>query len=242
MKIDYVIIGSDENPYYYDFWPIISKVWKKVFNVTPVLGLISNVDSEIEESEYGLVKKFKKVEGVDVGLQSQIVRLFLPKFLNGNCLISDIDMIPLSKKYFTDNSSGLTDNNLIVYSSDNPECLSQKMYPMCYFAANSKVFKDIFDLDLNWSQFSQFLKNRNETWYTDQKYLYEKVNFFCKKNNCIFLNRGWNGLANNRIDRISWIYDDNKVKDGYYIDCHSLRPYKKFKKEIDDLIELLLTV
>ena len=239
MNIDYVILGSDENPYYYDFWPIVSKVWKEIFNVTPVLGLICNEDSDFITTEYGIIKKFKKTENVDIGLQSQIVRLFLPKFLKGNCLISDIDMIPLSKQYFTESSSGITNENLIVYSSDNPECLSNKMYPICYFAANSNVFLKMFDLDLNWNQFCVFLKNRNETWYTDQKYLYEKTNNFCKKNDCIFLNRGWSGPAHRRIDRINWSYDKSKVKDGYYIDCHSLRPFNTYKKEIEELVKLL---
>ena len=29
MKIDYVIVSSDDNPMYLDFWPIVSKIWKK---------------------------------------------------------------------------------------------------------------------------------------------------------------------------------------------------------------------
>jgi hypothetical protein len=33
MKIDYVILGSDMNPMYYDFWPVVSKIWKKVYNI-----------------------------------------------------------------------------------------------------------------------------------------------------------------------------------------------------------------
>jgi hypothetical protein len=33
----------------------------------------------------------------------------LPKYLHGNCIISDIDMIPLSKKYFIDDLKNFTD-------------------------------------------------------------------------------------------------------------------------------------
>ena len=59
MNLEYVILGSDENPMYFDFWPIVSKVWKEIFNVTPVLGLISNEDSDLIQDDYGLIKKFK---------------------------------------------------------------------------------------------------------------------------------------------------------------------------------------
>jgi hypothetical protein len=235
MNLDYVIIGSDTNPDYFDFWEIISKIWKEKFKITPVLGLICDENSDLYESEFGLIKKFKKIQNVDVSLQSQIVRLFLPKFLNGKCLISDIDMIPLSKKYFEENSRNLNDENIIVYSSDNPECLLNNMYPMCYVSAHSKIFKHLFELEkYDWSDFTLTMKNRNEGWYTDQKILFEKINKYDQK---ILLKRGWSGQANNRVDRINWVYDELKVKNEYYIDSHSLRPYGKFKNEINDLIK-----
>ncbi|NBU98037.1 MAG: hypothetical protein EBS19_07480, partial [Spirochaetia bacterium] len=104
MNINYAVVGSDDNPLYLDFWPLVSKVWKNNIGVTPVLGLISNEDSDITETEYGLIKKFKKIDGISSSLQSQIVRLFLTKFLDGYSLISDIDMLPLSKDYFLKNS------------------------------------------------------------------------------------------------------------------------------------------
>jgi len=240
MSLKYVLIGSDTNPLYFDFWPIISKVWKEIFDVVPVLGLICDEDSEVYEDEFGLIKKFKKVEGIDIGLQSQIVRFYLAKSLDGNCLVSDIDMLPLSKNYFDGTCSRLTENNVIVHSSDNPECLRNEMYPMCYFAAHSKTFEQIFDLNLSWVDFCHLLEQRKESWYTDQKYLFEKINDYnSKKNNVIFLKRGWSGPAHRRIDRIYWKYNPNSVKNDFYIDSHLLRPYVQHKNEINNLINLL---
>jgi hypothetical protein len=240
MKIDYVIVASNENPYYLDFWPIISKVWKEKFNITPVLGLISDEDSDFQESEYGIVKKFKSVNGIDTGLQSQIVRLFLPKMLKGYCLISDIDIIPLSTKYFEDCASYLTENNIVVYSSDHPECLAKHEYPMCYVSSHSESFRNILNLDLDWESFVLLMKNRNQGWSTDQKYLYEKVNEFnLRTNNVILLKRGWSEILCKRIDRGFWNYDPIKVSEGYYIDSHSLRPYTQYSEEINKLINCL---
>lgn len=240
MNINYAVVGSDDNPLYLDFWPLVSKVWKNNIGVTPVLGLISNEDSDITETEYGLIKKFKKIDGISSSLQSQIVRLFLTKFLDGYSLISDIDMLPLSKDYFLKNSERINNNNIIVYSSDNPECIQNKMYPMCYILAHTDTYSKIFDLNLNWEEFCHFLNNKNQGWYTDQKYLYEKINQFKNnENQVIYLNRGWNPTASKRIDRIFWTYQIDKVKDGYYIDCHLLRPYNQYKNEINDLVNLL---
>jgi hypothetical protein len=240
MKINYAIMGSNMDPMYIDFWPVVSKVWREKFNVTPVLGLICDEDSDLYEDGFGLVKKFKRIQGVDEAIQSQIVRLFLPKFLNGSCLMSDIDMIPLSVEYFKTNSEKLDDNNVIVFSSDNPECLRDNMYPICYILSQSEVFKKIFNLNVEWFDFVLQLNNRNQGWYSDQKFIYEKINnYHIENSNCLFLKRGWNGAANRRIDRMKWVYDPNKVSQGYYIDCHSLRPYSNYKNEINRLISHL---
>jgi hypothetical protein len=50
MKIDYVILGSNTNPYYLDFWPIVSKIWKEKFNK---IGYISPKEDILIE-----IKKF----------------------------------------------------------------------------------------------------------------------------------------------------------------------------------------
>jgi|LauGreDrversion4_2_1035121.scaffolds.fasta_scaffold00754_7 hypothetical protein len=243
MKIDYVILGSDMNPMYYDFWPVVSKIWKKVYNTTPVLGLICDEDSEFIEDEYGLIKKFKKVDGIDVGLQSQVIRLYLTNLLNGNLLISDIDMIPMSTKYFVDFVKTFDNDRFYVMSSDNQECLNNREYPMCYNLGSDKLFKDILDLGHDWSDFLKKLNNLNLGWTTDQNYLFDKINSYKELNpdNVIFLERGWSHKgANRRIDRLWWSYNEDLVKDGYYIDCHSLRPYNQHKDEINKLVSLIL--
>ncbi len=48
-------MSSDSNSLYLDFWPIVSKIWKKKFNITPILYYIDeNHNIEISE-EFGKV-------------------------------------------------------------------------------------------------------------------------------------------------------------------------------------------
>jgi hypothetical protein len=171
-------------------------------------------------------------------MQSQIVRFFLPKYLDGNCLISDIDMIPLSKKYFEDCASHLENDSMVIYSSNHPQTVNNKMFPMCYISAHSNIYKDIFDINLKWEDFCKLLLNRNENWFTDQKYLYEKaIDFEEKRGKLVLLERTWGGQMDNRVDRANWRYSPELVRQGFYIDCHSLRPYVQYKSQIDKLIE-----
>lgn len=232
-------MGSDMNPLYYDFWPIISKTWKEVFGITPVLGLICDEDSDLIQDDYGFVKKFKSIEGIDEGFQSQIVRFYLPSILDGISITSDIDMAPLSKKYFIDYVESFDENKFYVMTSDNPECLRNHEYQMCYNVAKPQMFKDVLNIDDNWVDFVDKLKSMNFGWTTDQRYLYEMVNQYQNKENIVLLNRGFSGFANYRVDRAIWRYNPEQLKNGYYIDSHLLRPYQEHKNEIDNLIKLI---
>jgi hypothetical protein len=241
MKIDYAIMGSNMNPMYLDFWPIISKTWKEVFNITPVLGLVCDEDSDFIEDEYGLVKKFKAIEGIDTGLQSQIIRLYLAKELSGNIVISDIDMVPLSKQYFIDQVVGFDSLKIYVMSSDNAECNNNKEIPMCYNISDSQLFARMLELDNTWVEFANRLNSMGFGWTTDQNYLWLKLQQFKEQNPdaVVLLSRGWPRGADRRIDRLWWSYDANLVNSGYYIDSHLLRPYQQYKSQVDTLINLL---
>jgi len=239
MKIKYAIMGSDLNPLYYDFWPIISKIWREVFDIIPVLGLICDEDSELIQDEYGLVKKFKAIDGIDISLQSQIVRFYLPSILNDISITSDIDMMPLSKQYFIENIKSLNSDKFYVMTSDNPECLTNKEYQMCYNIGTPKMFKNVLKIEDSWVDFVAKLKKLGFGWTTDQRYLYDMVNIYENKNDIVLMNRGFSPFANNRIDRAIWYYNPKDVKDGLYIDSHLLRPYTEYKSYIDNLINLL---
>ena len=232
MKIHYSLIGSNMNPFYLDFWPVVSQVWKQKFNITPVLGLICDEDSDLYDDGYGLVKKIKHGDYFDSGNQSQLVRLYLSKFLNGNCIISDIDMIPLSKKYFIDDLKKYKKNDLVVMSSNHPMD-GPNQYPMCYVAGHSSTFNKIFKTNVSWNVFLSSIPNIG--WYSDQDFLYEAINKYDKKN----LKFPYRGFFNDRVDRSAWNYDENLVKNGFYIDSHLLRPYNEYKTHIDKLISLL---
>ena len=234
MKIDYVLVGSNNDPMYLDFWPIISKVWKNKFNVIPVLGLITDKE-EIIHDEFGIIIKLRRIEGYSDGLLSQLVRLYLPKHLNGNCIMSDIDMIPISEKYFIDGLKEYDDDDFIIMSSHHPQTVNINQYPMCYVVGSDLNFKKLFNLNDDWETFVK--KIPNQGWFTDQCHLFNMIN----KNQNIkykFPLRD-SDFVSDRIDITNWFYDVNLLKNGYYVDSHMLRPYTKYKDEINKLINLL---
>lgn len=235
MKINYAVMGSTKDPIYYDFWPLVSRIWKERFDVTPVLGLIGE-KFNTSRDEYGIIMEFPKITGYDDGLLSQLIRIYLPKLLEDICIISDIDMIPISKKYFIEDLKNYEDNQFLILSSHHPQTAGLNQYPMCYVVGSSDNFIKIFDLSTDWESFVRGITLSG--WYTDQVFLYEKINSNNEVNFSFPVRE--NGFYSNRIDRFEWGYNTELLDKDFYIDCHSLRPYLDYKIEIDKLIKYIL--
>lgn len=238
MKIKYAIVSSNNNKNYLDFWPIVKKLWVDLIGIKPILVLISDKDLV---TDYGdsIIHEIKYIDGYDSGFLSQISRMYVTKYYNDDvCIISDIDMLPLSKTYFNDYLNEVPDNDIAILSSDAYNYLR---FPICYNAGNGQIFNDILDLECDFSEYAKRLKGFNWGWDTDELYFAMKVNEYNEKNRIHLFKRGWvSGIANDRIDRIRWSYDENKLKNGGYIDSHSLRPYNEFKPHIDNLVNTVL--
>lgn len=229
-------MGSTLDPLYFDFWEPVSKVWKEKFNITPVLGLITDRDTDMYETEFGFIKEFKAIDNVSISSQSQIVRMYLSKYLSGNCIISDIDMIPLSKKYFIDDLNIYDDNDVLVLSSHHYQTKHINQYPMCYVVGDSKNFDNIFNTNLDWCEFAEKVNDSSvDKWYSDQVFLYNCINEYGIEK----VKFPYRSFTNDRVDRPYWVYDSVLVNNGHYIDSHLLRPYKYYQFEIDKLIELI---
>ena len=248
MTIDYVIMSTDGNKLYDNFWEINKTIWSKVIGVKPILVMVGD-EEKIEYNEDSVIVYYKKVEGVETSFQAQIARLYVTSlFLDNTLLTSDIDMIPLSKNFFIDFAKEGKENQLLIYTADAYGYHQQRRYPMCYNLAKGKTYKEILNLDCTFQEFVIRLKNLEivPLWDTDELYLGNCVYEFEKENSnrLVKKHRGFrDGYAVNRIDRDYWLksrYEFNKIPEQYYYDCHSLRPYHKNKNEIDRVVNLIL--
>jgi hypothetical protein len=229
-NIDYVVISSDDNPMYKDFYSIVAKRWYDLGFKTYYLN-ISDTD-EIIENEYGIIHKIKALDFVSTGFQSQVVRLFSSKFIEGNIMMSDIDMLPINGEYYNQYLNELTDDNVIIYSGQPYGDVAY--YPMCYVLSHSSNFKKYLDIEnLNFGEYCQILLEKyGEAWNTDESFMYDRFQNY-KENLVVKNDRDFS----RRVDRGNWRYDLNLLKRGYYIDSHLLRPYSQYKTQIDELLK-----
>lgn len=236
LKIDRVILSCDTNPTYIQFWPIVAKAWKQLIGIQPTLALIAEDNIEIDTS-LGDVIRIKPIPNIPTSLQSQVIRLLLPAYFeNEVCLISDIDMLPLNKDYFVNSIKNIPDDKFVVYR--NMAYGNMSRLPMCYNAGKGYLFKEIFKIR-NINEIPEKIKYWHSLklgWETDEKILTKYLLSSNKtKKKCIFLHH--RAMPDRRIDRSNWQYDKKKLKEGYYIDAHMVRPLDKYYKEIKELLD-----
>lgn len=234
LRLDRVILATDANPDYIEFWPIVSKAWKEVVGIKPTLALIASSDIEIDES-LGDVIRFEPIEGIPTSFQAQVIRLLLPVlYPNDGCILSDIDMIPLKKSYFIDSIKDCPDDSFVVYR-DKAYNADEQKYPMCYLAARGSVFEEIFQVQTLEDIRAKIIELHafDLGWNTDELMLYYYVHAWYGFNDrCIHLGHG----VEPRVDRSYWQYDPQLVRQGCYVDAHCPRPYSQYKESIDALI------
>lgn len=257
MKVDKVVMGSNSNPFYLDFWPIVSKIWKLKFKIEPVLFFIHDDPSVIASEEYGTVHYVKPVEGVPISLQCQWVRYWAPMTdLDATWMMSDIDMFPISRSYFKTSLEEIPDDKFVNLNSH-----SIAANPACYNVAKGHTFKKVLELP---DSFEESLKQTrywevdNEHfvgdgngnivsclhWSTDESYCNKMIRrYHAEVDSNMFLNPVRpGGYCARRIDRAGlWdLCSDEQILSEEPLDAHCPRPYSEYKESIDRLAKLIL--
>lgn len=245
MKIDKVIHSCNSNPLYSDFWPIVSKIWYQYFNIEPVLLYINDNNTIAKpETKYGTVIEVQPLANIPVSLQSLWIRYWHPITEPDTVfMISDIDMLPLSKYYFVDS---LLNYNDYTYLHINPCIESYGLIPSCYHIGKGALFQEVLDLSTSFEdsvgEVYGFDNTHSTTgWFNDEKYATYKILSKLQSNSSpIRLIPRLGGQGGRRIDRSNWSYDPNLLKQDYYFDAHSVRPYSQYQLQIDALCNILL--
>jgi|SRR5688572_2309530 len=108
MLPDKIILSSNEDPTYFEFWPIVSWAYKKMFPTVEVcLAFVTKrgeTDSVvIEARKHGTVVLFRPIDDVPEGHQAKVARFILASQHDGDdvCYIDDIDLFPLRADFIT---------------------------------------------------------------------------------------------------------------------------------------------
>ncbi len=258
MKIEKVIFTIDDNPHYKGFWKSISRHYKERLNIIPKLFIIANnVDINEYDSTYGEIEVVEQIPNIPSIIQALIGKFYFTKTEpNTTWKIGDLDLYPLSKKHFTTSIKDIDDENYIhlnPYAYGYNWRTKHQGLAGYFHIAKGKVFEEelnftnktfeqvcleIFNSDRWGIQFygspaSQESKDASPNWgwfCCEEMYTGELLRN-CKKLVEIEPKNGYK-----RIDRSNMTYNKDLIKEGYYIDFHSPRPYENHQLVIEDIV------
>ena len=246
MRIRHSIVSCDANPFYRDFWPLVSKLWKTRLGITPVLCYVDKYDDPSISRTYGQVVRYDPLDDIPLSFQTQWVRFFhATQYGQEVAVISDIDMLPLSHYYFVEQIADI-DVNRYVHLND---CIDTYGHlPACYHVAKGNVFKKVLDAGESWHEscarvFSLKLGIEISLdhfgspvyWFADEIYAAKKISEFPDQTIFLLVQRegGQNGR---RIDRSNWAYSKKLLQQNYYFDAHCPRPITQYMSVINPVI------
>ncbi|AYV85716.1 MAG: hypothetical protein Satyrvirus33_6 [Satyrvirus sp.] len=252
MKIDFALTASDMSDHYLKLFPNIFRIWKKKFGIDCKLILISDNIPDFLSNYIEHIILFKPIDKINTIFVAQVVRILYPcLFDNKNVIITDADIFPISYNYFVKSIEDVPDSSFVTYRD---AYLKDNMLSICYNVANSKTWYEIFGIN-DVSDIVNIIKlwyNDEYTgqkncagWFTDQKKLYEYVmKWNSNRNRLVILNDS--KLNFSRLDKrkrkyilenISKIKDN--LKNNLYTDFHIIKPYNRYKKIVDEFVNII---
>jgi len=239
LKIDRAILATNDNPDYIQFWPTAAKAWQEIVGVRPTLALIGGDDVMVDES-VGDVIRFEPIEGIPSSFYAQCVRLLLPcLFPDDGCILADIDLMPLQKRFFIKKVEKYAEDEFVIYRNKAYWFNKSRIY-MCYNAAKGKTFQEIFGLR-SIEDIPRIIKEWWRVgfgWDTDEKMLYKCLKKWGKYKTHV-KKLGYGKRLNRRIER-ELKFRQKRIFRQSYIEINCPRLYNVHKHQIDHIMELAL--
>ena len=254
MKVDRVILVTNNNSLYYDFWNNLSFTYKEKFGITPTLvffGEKEELDSTNLSQEYGEIILQKKIEGIPDWQYTWALFYFTKFYPEETCVVMGIDQIPLGTYFFKESVEFVNENNYVMLIDDQYKLENKYPHkwdeggfsPSAYHMGKGKTFSEIFEFEDTFE--SEIIKIHNlniktmwdNQWGTDEAYSCNKLMTFKDRNRISDLSKS-NDFLNKRIDchrNVEVEYDLNLLKNNGYIECHSCRPYHQHKNYLNNL-------
>jgi hypothetical protein len=251
LKLTHVLVASDLDPRYLDFWPLARRAWPGIAGLEPLLVLVAEQDRVPPELLADpAVHVFEPLPGIHTAFQAQCIRLLFPALLDGaaGVVTADVDMVPLNRRYFHRPASRIDADHFVAYRD---VLLRDGEVPICYNAARPPTWREVFRVGsaddvrarlAEWAEGVEYSGERGGTgWSTDQAILYRTLLEHGRRQRTVWiLDDHWTGFR--RLERGSLQKarrlgerDNRLIRRGAYSDFHCLVPQAEFA-ELNGLV------
>jgi len=167
------------------------------------------------------------------------------------CAIMGIDQIPMGTYFLGEVIQNVPDENYVMLIDDQYKLEGKSKFtwnengfsPSAYHIAKGSTFWDVYDFEETFEEEIMKLENSNtvtmwgDKWGMDEAYSCNNLMKFKYRKRISALSKSKDFLKR-RVDcyrNIEVPYDTTLLKNNYYIECHSVRPYSEHKEYLDTL-------
>jgi hypothetical protein len=180
MKLTTVFCAVNNNPSYYLFIPKQILFWGK-FNIKFIAVFVGeSIPEELSAYTENIILWSRNLD-LNTAYVGQNIRIFYPALLNlpddEMVMITDMDMLPMSDKYYTSELENYNRDDFVYYRHID----GNQIY-MCYNAAHPKTWSKVFNVnseeDIERALYNNYNKGYDGIpgstgWYSDQEILYK---------------------------------------------------------------------
>ena len=114
MRITHCLLSCNSNPAYLEFWPVVANACLNL-GMRPVLFYIVTDKNALPAAVAGgTVHTFEPLPDISIKIQASILRYWGCRwYLNDIVMAGEMDLIPLSRKFFIDRLRDIDDNSYV---------------------------------------------------------------------------------------------------------------------------------
>lgn len=243
--IDQIIISTNEDKTYLNFWPAVSYAYRKMFpDVKIRLAFLTNRgegDSMVAEMrKHGDVVLFEPLSHIPEFAQAKMIRFILASQQESEvCYVDDVDLIPLIKTFITDKTDVRKKDHLLCVGGEVYH--NRGSYPVSQMTAEGYIWKKFINPDNieNWQTLMESWRGpvmfephedpmcvmdfANNIYFSDERLIRRLIhNHPVDKHELV---RGYDDVMEATLDRGDWKVDIQKLMAHGYVNAHCGRPY-----------------
>jgi len=262
MKFDRIILSSDHNPKFIEFWPLVAKGWRTFFGDVDIWLALVAKEGQFDLNElrkHGNVKRYDPVPDIPTANQAKVARYHLASSWgdetwgdNSVVMTNDLDLLPLQRDYidqFVRAQGQLFTLGAELYTG--PEA---GKFTAGYLTAESSVWRKLFDpFHDGWVSFVRSfvgMKMLDHKEDIARDVFHESPDTFSDESllralltinpvPVVYAPRGYNPYTVRALCRANWRFDPKKLADGTYVEAHLPRPLSENIARIQPLVDYL---
>lgn len=258
MNFNRVILSSNDNPKFIDFWPLIAKSWRQLFGDIEVwLALVAPFNRFDMKyiSQHGYVERYDPVRHVPTSNQAKVARYFLAaawgdKSIN---MTSDLDLMPLQTTYLHSLLQQRPPGHLLTVGSELYTGAEVGKFPAGYLTAESSVWRRLVNpMHYYWHDFvhsfvgfrvidhkediCRTVHHEDPDCFSDESLLRALLTLKLNAVPVFHAARGFDPYTVRALCRSDWKFDPKKLADGTYVEAHLPRPLTEHGDKLQPLL------